>query len=448
MASKQFAQLFLNKIINEQDMTPLTKYKITATDMPTRVDRDTYEFIRKYNAEQGEVPSYATVAASVADFESIPDISDSFTYLAKQVKDYSGKIAIFRLLEDPDMQAKYDAMNSIEFADYVEQAMHDIKINAKISTGLGTDILQDGEKFLTEYEKRKAGDSNKLWRSKFPTINREIGGYTEGNLYAVYGRSGRGKSIIVMEDALEAACNGAHVLIWALEMPWFEWMARAYSSLSARRQIFTAQIDGVDYKTGFYNRDLQQGGLDEAFEEAFRVFTLELSEGQHVKGSITLRSVDDDDFDKRNLAALQADIEAVDANFVVIDPIYYMDFEQNTSKTAGGDVAATSKKLRWLAGRTKTAIVVVTQAEEEKESRDDNGARSISIPSRDDVKKSKAILEDAATLLAFDSTGDSGIIEIKKGRSGGEGVQAELVFMPSYGVVKEIDYEAALVREF
>lgn len=448
MASKQFAQLFLNKVINEQDITPLTKYKITATDMSTRADRDTYQFIREYYETQGEVPSYATVATSVADFDYVPDVSDSFTYLAKQVKNYSGKVAIFQTLEDPTMQAKFESMDSIEFAEYIEQAMHEIKVNAKIITGLGTDVLLDGEKFLTEYEKRKAGESNKVWASKFPTINKEIGGYTEGNMYAVYGRSGRGKSIIVMEDALEAACNGAHVLIWALEMPWFEWMARAYSSLSARRQIFSAQIDGVDYKTGFYNRDLQQGRLDDAFEQAFRVFTMELGEGQHVTGSITLRSVDDDDFDQRNLAALQADIEAVSANFVVIDPIYYMDFEQNTSKTAGGDVAATSKKLRRLAGKTKSVIIAVTQAEEEKETRGDDGDRTISIPSRSEVKKSKAILEDAATLLAFDSAGDTGVIEIKKGRSGGEGVQAELVFMPSYGIVKEIEYEAALVRAF
>ncbi|WP_270997865.1 AAA family ATPase [Listeria seeligeri] len=447
MANKQFAQLLLNKVVNDADISPLTKYNIQASDMPTKADRQTFDFIHDYYEKESVVPSYATLSAQVETFEYVPEITDTYAYLAKQVKDYSGKVAVFKLLEDPSMQQKFDGMESAEFIAYMQKSLHEIEVQTKVSRGLGTDLAQDTEKFLTEYQKRKAGESNKIWHSKFPTVEQELGGYTEGNTYAWYGRSGRGKSIITMEEALQAAVDGANVLIWALEMPWFEWMARAYSSLSARRKIFKAEIDGTRYETGFFNRNLQQGDLPAEFEEAFRVFTLELAEGQHIKGTITLRSVDDDDFDRRNLDALQADIEATKANVVVIDPIYYMDFEQNTSKTAGGDVAATSKKLRRLAGKMKCVIHVVTQAEEEKEKFDD-GIRTISIPSRESVKKSKAILEDAAALLAFDSVDNTGVIEIKKGRSGGEGKQAELVFMPSYGVVEELDYNAALVKEF
>ncbi|EAC8986566.1 AAA family ATPase [Listeria seeligeri] len=447
MANKQFAQLLLNKVVNDADISQLTKYNIQASDMPTKADRQTFDFIHDYYEKEGVVPSYAALSAQIENFEYVPEITDTYAYLARQVKDYSGKVAVFKLLEDPSMQQKFDGMESAEFIAYMQKALHEIEVQTKVARGLGTDLTQDSEKFLNEYEKRKAGESNKIWHSKFPTVEQELGGYTEGNTYAWYGRSGRGKSIITMEEALQAAVDGANVLIWALEMPWFEWMARAYSSLSARRKIFKAEIDGTRYETGFFNRNLQQGDLPAEFEEAFRVFTLELAEGQHIKGTITLRSVDDDDFDSRNLDALQADIEATKADVVVIDPIYYMDFEQNTSKTAGGDVAATSKKLRRLAGKMKCVIHVVTQAEEEKE-KFDEGIRTISIPSRESVKKSKAILEDAAALLAFDSVDNTGVIEIKKGRSGGEGKQAELVFMPSFGVVEELDYSATLVRGF
>lgn len=91
---------------------------------------------------------------------------------------------------------------------------------------------------------------------------------------------------------------------------------------------------------------------------------------------------------------------------------------------------------------------MLSHKQKKKKKKFDDGIRTISIPSRESVKKSKAILEDAAALLAFDSVDNTGVIEIKKGRSGGEGKQAELVFMPSYGVVEELDYTAALVREF
>lgn len=447
MASKQFAQLLLNKVINDQNFGALTKYNITQADMPTKADAETFQFIKQYHDQQGAVPSYATVSAQVQDFEYIPDVSDTYEYLAKQVKDYAGKVAVFKVLEDPELQKKFDSMDSLEFIETLEHELHSAKLQASITAGLGTDVLNDGSKFLTEYQKRKQGDSNKVWQSKFPTINRELGGYTEGNVYAWYGRSGRGKTIAVTEEGLQAAIDGANVLVWAMEMPWYEYMARVYSSLSARRHMMKAEVDGTVYNSGFYNRDLQTGELAPEFEAAFKIFTQELAEGQHVKGSITVRAVDDDDFDRRDLSALQADIEATNANVVIIDPVYYMDFEQNTSKTAGGDVAATSKKLRRLAGKTKTAIHVVTQAEETKENKDD-GARQIDIPERSAVKKSKAILEDAAALLAFDSADKTAVIEIKKGRSGGEGTQAELVFMPSFGVVQELDYNASLVKEF
>lgn len=447
MSSKQFAQLLLNKVINDNDISALTKYNITRNDMPTKIDSNTYQFINEYYASEGAVPSYATVATEVEGFEYIPEVSDSYSYLAKQVKDYAGKVSVFQILENPELQKKFDELNSIDFIDFLQNELHTAKVAASISAGIGTSILSDSEKFMEEYAKRKHGESNKIWTSKFPTINRELGGYAEGNTYAWYGRSGRGKTIAVTEEALQAAIDGANVLVWAMEMPWYEYMARVYSSLSARVGLHKENVDGTAYQSGFYNRDLQQGELAPEFEREFKEFTKKLADGHLVKGSITVRAVDDDDFDRRDLSALQADIEATKANVVVIDPVYYMDFEQNTSKTAGGDVAATSKKLRRLAGKTKTVIHVVTQAEEKKESATD-GVRQIDIPERSDVKKSKALLEDAAALLAFDSADKTAIIEIKKGRSGGEGVQAELVFMPSHGVVQELDYSAALVKEF
>lgn len=447
MSSAQFATLLLNKVINEGDFAPIIKYKLTPADMPSKRDANVLRFIKEYYESQGTTPSYATVAAQVADFEYVPEVSDSYGYLAKKVKDYVGKVGVFNILEAPDINDKFNNMSAVDFIEHIQSQLHEVELKAKIADGIGTNLAHDGSKFVTEYEKRKAGESSRVWQSKFPTINKELGGYTEGNIYGWYGRSGRGKSIVTMEEALQAAIDGANVLVWALEMPWFEWMARAYSSLSARRHLFKAEVNGTIYESGFFNRDLQQGDLDPEFETAFKVFTQELAEGQHMKGTLTLRAVDDDEFDGRNLAALQADIEATQANVVVIDPIYYMDFEQNTSKTAGGDVAETSKKLRRLAGRTKTVIHIVTQADEDKNEKGGED-RQINVPSRDAVKKSKAILEDSASLLAFDSVGKTGVIAIKKGRSGGEDIQAELVFMPSYGVVNEIDYKAALVSEF
>src|SRR5699024_9635702 len=88
----QYAKLFLNRVINENDTAALRRHNITVDDMPTKIDADTLRFIEGYAEENnGEAPSYAAVASSVEGFEYLPEVSDSFTYLAKQVKDYTAK---------------------------------------------------------------------------------------------------------------------------------------------------------------------------------------------------------------------------------------------------------------------------------------------------------------------------------------------------------------------
>src|SRR5699024_2649416 len=157
------------------------------------------------------------------------------------------------------------------------------------------------------------GESFRIWKSRFAAI----GEYMSGNLYVVYGKSGRGKSIITLEDALYAAIQGANVLIWSLEMPWFELMVRAYVSLSEEIGINTTNTDDVgikaleglnlDLTAGFDAHDLQRGELSEDFEKALKTFVRGLN--TFVDGNIVVRSVDDEDFTDRSINAIYADID-------------------------------------------------------------------------------------------------------------------------------------------
>jgi replicative DNA helicase len=251
-----------------------------------------------------------------------------------------------------------------------------------------------------------------------------------------------------MEEAIEAAAQGANVLVWAMEMSRFEWMARAYSAISARAGTVNANIEGVDYDAGFENRALLTGKLSEEFEAGFETFLLEMAEGQHISGNMTLRAADDADFFTRDVKQLEADILATKADVVVVDPIYLMDYEANTSKVAGGDVANTSKRIRRLAGLTGAVIHVITQADEVKDDRDDEGNRELRAPKRAEIKKTKAVLEDASCVLGIDTLDGAGIIELGKGRNGGEGTQIEVLYLPNFGIVKEINTGESAVSQF
>jgi replicative DNA helicase len=125
-----------------------------------------------------------------------------------------------------------------------------------------------------------------------------------------------------------------------------------------------------------------------------------------------------------------------------------MDYEANTSKVAGGDVANTSKRIRRLAGLTGAVIHVITQADEVKDDRDDEGNRELRAPKRAEIKKTKAVLEDASCVLGIDTLDGAGIIELGKGRNGGEGTQIEVLYLPNFGIVKEINTGESAVSQF
>src|SRR5690606_34607714 len=221
-----------------------------------------------------------------------------------------------------------------------------VKMRTTVRSTIGTDVKKDADKFMAEYERRKAGESFRVWKSKFSAV----GEYISGNLYTVFGKSGRGKSVTTLEDGLYAASQGANVLIWAMEMGWYEVMVRIYVSLSGEEGVTTAHLNGVDMSAGFNSRDVRLGTLNDEFEPAFRFFIGTFNHRR--QGNVTVRGGADPDWTDRSLRAWRADIEAADADVAIIHPISYMDYERNTSSTAGGHAANTSNKLRRRAGNT------------------------------------------------------------------------------------------------
>ena len=447
-----YAKLLLNKVVEDGTTTPLTRHNITLADMHSDVDKATFRFITEYaEGNGGKAPSYLTVTSEVEGFEYLPEVSDSYTYLSKKLKAFSAQMLVvdwFKAVDDNGhtlFSRKLNELGGERFInEWLPTQVSAIQTQTNVRQTVGTDIKRDNEKFMAEYDRRKTGESFRIWKSKFSAI----GEYVSGNLYTVFGKSGRGKSVMALEDAIFAAMQGANVLLWTMEMGWFEVLVRIYVSISGEEGVTTAQLNGVDMSAGFDSRDVRLGQLADEFEEAFRYFVETLND--RIPGNITVRAVDDEDFGDRTLRALESDIEATDADYVVVDPFYYLHYEKNTSKTTGGDAANTSMRLRALAGRRAVAMIAITQADETGQETDDDGNRELALPERKDVKKTKALLEDAAVLIGVDSDYLQGraLIGLFKGRDGGEGNTSELLYMPQFGVVKEMETGEAVAAEF
>lgn len=435
----------LSKIVDANDISALDRFGITRDHFLTRVGREAHDFIRKHSAEnRGQAPSYVTVVANVPDFTYIPAVTDSYEFLARKLKEDSGKRALGTFLNDEsgEITRLYGDIGKGGdiggFADFLIRKVDEIRRAASVRASVGIDVAKSGQRFITEYEARAAGLSNRIWPSKFPSLNAAIGGgYYSSNMYVVYARSGRGKSILTMEEAIEFAFQGATVLVWALEMGWFEWMARFFSSVSARSGVTNATIDGVDYDAGFDNRALQSAKLAPEYEAAFRDFLAQVNEA--LPGRIILRATDEESFTDRSLDALRADIIETKADVVIVDPFYYLTYEKNSSRTTGGDAAATSMRLRLMTGSLGVVTIAITQADEDSSEKGEDGVRELRLPKRADVKKTSSLLEDAALLIGADTLANEGrgIIGVGKGRSGGEDTQIEIVYLPNWGIVRE-----------
>lgn len=430
-----YGTLLLNKVIEENDVNALARYKVRESHFTSDTDKETFRFINKYAQENGgQAPSYSVVVTAVPKFMYVPGVEDKFQFLARELFNEGAANDFIKVIADLQKEFPEGQRNMSAFIDKLTDRLTDIKIGTHVLEKVGTSAKTDTDIYLKEYELRKSGESFKTWKSKFSII----GEYVSGNLYVFFGKSGRGKSVITLEDVIFAAMQGATVLVWAMEMPIFEVLTRVYVSLSGDEGLTRIRAAGIDMSAGFDANNVRKGALDDIMESAFREFLSKLNE--KMPGNVIVRAVDDEDFHERTLKALEADLIATGADMLLIDPFYYLDYEKNTSKTAGGDAAETSKKLRALTGRRKVVTLAITQADEGDEGEDDSGNREIELPKRKDVAKTKQLLQDASLLVAVDTDykQSRGLIGIDKGRDGGEGDICEILYMPQYGIVKQM----------
>lgn len=460
-----YGTLLISKAIEANDPNALLRFNIAENDLPTQGERKAFRYVMQY-AEQhrGQAPTAEMVSHEVPEFEPDFSIEASWDYLAKNLKDRAAEREFIEIMngrmdpesgrqvQEPQLEKRFiEAQKSGDmgsFFEWLTKQAESLKMRTNVRNSVGTDIKRDIDKFKAEYENRKVGESFRIWRSKFDFINRAMGGYVSSNVYVIYGKSGRGKSAIALEEVVNCAMQGANVLIWSMEMGWYEVLVRLYVSISGSLGVTTANLNGVDMEAGFNSRDVRQGNLNEEFEAGFMEFLGRLND--ILPGNITVRGVDDEDFGSRTLRDLKSDIIETKADVVLVDPFYYLDYEANTSKTAGGDAANTSQKLRRLAGHTKATIFALTQADEEDEKSGEDGQRELKLPQRKDVKKTKALLEDAALLIAVDTNAKEGrgMIGLNKGRDGGEGESAEIIYLPQIGVVKQPEAGEAAAAQF
>lgn len=434
-------ELLLSKVLNDNKVVELDKLNVSTADFASDSQQQAYTYIKDYSRRNGgNAPSELLVADNVPEFVYVVETdNESFTNLVAGLKrskmSYDVATQVVPMLND-DWKDMGNTTPDL-FIDRTIANLQKVKEANRTVSAVGNNLKTMSDWYKAEYNDRKHGKSGKLWASSFPTLNKITGGgYQSGNMYTIYAKSGRGKSILLLVETLESAYQGANVMQWSLEMGRYELASRIMAFVSAKKEMVQSEQAGKRYLAGFTVNEMLTGKLDKYEEESFFEFLDTFN--SEIKGNFYFRCADDADFTERTVREAEQNINEYELDVLAIDPIYYMTMESNTSRTTGGDVAKTSMELRLLAGRTKVVLFVVTQAEEDdRQSRDE--ARTLSMPKRSEVKKTKQVLEDASMLLAWDTCAGNFKLQIGKGRTGGEDTSIEGVFLPSIGHVKEHD---------
>lgn len=442
-----YGEQLISKVCDENDAAALIRYSVTEDDFATEVERSAYRFVRKYADEnRGAAPSYASVVGECEQFTYIPAVSDSYEYLVRKLKDNAGK----RRLADyfnGNLASDFERLDAESFISSLTEHLSDITMGIQVRKTAGKTLETLRHDFITEYVKRKSGQSFKLWRTPFESLNAEIGGFYSGDIYGVMAESGRGKSYLIIVLIDELLRQGAKVLVKSYELKAYLWLSRLFSVITARE----GAISHEDFaeKVGLPNKDILAGRLDGDIEEYF----LEMVEAinRYYPGELYLQAKGDADL-TRSLDDLDRELKQnPEIDVVVIDPFYGLDdvYGRNNNRTAGGAAEQAARRFEQIIGAADVVGIFAIQASStEKADADDDGRRELKLPRRDQVKTTKAVLEIATNLFAFDAVDGNGRLGVEKGRNGGEGFAVELIALMDYGVLRELPKGEAMAAQF
>lgn len=444
----QHAKLFLNKVIEDNDVAALRRHDVYESDMYTETDRATIEFIEKYSQENGgKAPSYAVVADNVEGFEYIPEISDNFEYLARKIKDYSAKREVVKWFDTGVFERKLNELGGNEFVNnWLPSALESVKMRTSVREEVGSTLSDIKESVKKEYLKREKGESFTKWDTPFSLLDKEITGLFSGDVYGVIAESGRGKTYLICKFVDSLLRQGANVLLKSYEMKEYILIARLISIATAKDELF---LDEVGRKVGLPNHQILTGNLEGATREQFMALLDELD--TYYKGNLYLQAKSAPNL-TRSLDELEGELQKADIDVVVLDPFYGLTdvYGRNQNKTKGGAAEQAATRFENIIGDNDVVGIYAVQATVERKETDEDGKRELNLPTRDQVKTSKRLLEIATNLFSFDSLEREGraMLGIEKGRSGGEDFQIELTALFDYGVLEELAVGEDAIKEF
>lgn len=410
----------LSKVIDEQNMSVLYRGNITADDFYTQ--KETYDFIVKYNKNYGTVPPYETVVAECPNFSYQPEVKDHFSYLVKSVKNATAKRQAFELLQK-EASEKFSKLQGVDFVNWLAESANHIKDLVESESGLGTNFAVNGKERAEAYMDRKENRSGKYIPTPYPSLTNWLGGGFElGDYVLLNAYTNRGKSWLASQVGIVGWNAGFGVIHYSPEL--------------SKAQ----QLDRLDTLNGHFNNTaLKAGNLTN--EAGY----LEYLNGFNETNEVPYMVKTMEDLNKGlSLDVIEADLQANPAiKMVLLDGFNLIAHKGSKGGSNRDAMSNTSRQLRQLFGKYQVVGIVVhqtpTSAEKENKETDEAGARMVKPPEIHQYSETVAVIQDACTVLTFDQFQGSGALRLAKARTPFVGNLLELHCDFNLGYIREVE---------
>lgn len=387
---------------------------------------EAFAFITKHLKEYGELPSVATVIQNVDNFE-VSEGGESVETLCKKLVERNLKNAQKEFLQD--VAKKFGDMDAYDVLTKIEEKVSEFQVMSTRRGNNGLDWATSGNERAKEYQERKRKDFSRRVPFMFPELTEALGEMDAGAYLTIMGFTSKGKTWLGGIEALAAHDVGLKVVFESAEMS---------------KPEIAFRLDTLKGK--FQNRGLYTGSLDFRTEEEYLAWLNDFNKNSG-KAPLIIKTQEDWTYGL-TLNQIEHDIQVHKPDLMVIDQFSLI---KHSSNDRDGK-AQTSRRLKEFAGKYGVVIVLLYQANGDYEKRkgkedpSENAIKELTPPRISDYSETISVIQDSNYILTFDSTTwkdgatkqqcGKALLSVAKSRSGGEGTELDLNWIPDFGIIE------------
>jgi archaellum biogenesis ATPase FlaH len=372
LASFNVEKLFVSKIIQENSMTEVAD--VPPYFLSDSKYREAYEYIRKYYADIGTVPTARVFKVDCPDAVII-SVEEPWEDIKRRVERQYIKGII---------NENMSKFNNAYDDDRIEDAINFLgvtlsKAHTAIPHSRDVDVSQNGQERLERYLERRNNPGTLVGvPTGFPTLDRATQGLQPGQLVTITGLAKTSKSTLALRIGMTIQEQGSRVLYLTYE------------------QTVEEQERRLDaYRAGFNDNLLNSGLIDHDNWQ-------KLQAGIKLTEELEPMMISEDCM---TVTAIGAKADIFDPDVIIVDGTYMMDDENGESRGSPQALANIVSGLKFLAMRRSICVIAVTQSTPAR-------ARGETL-NHDSIMGSRAFAQYSNTVIGIERTEETSMRRVK-----------------------------------